>query len=481
MNNQERFEVRVKNLGKLDDALIRVSPLTVLAGLNNTGKTFFSKTLYSIFDVMNVNYIAEEFYHREIRLAEGLGLYRRDVLDRPRNKSSSSPINDLLSKIAEMRTVAESCSIGIENEGNTSFDPNQEYPKLEEAANEVRNAYQELAPSIRLYVLDQNKTLGIDNDKEYTENYMKDLDETIYDLCGIDKMNAHEFVTSVFQRQSIKNIRHNFQVESTNQLRGKDGDIEISMDQDFQLHINEHQEAYHFKISIQTLMEMQRHSRVIYLDSPALWKIKNALERVRRHPSRFRRSSGQLLGVPDYFYDLCDAMLEKSIGENDFPDVFEHLTKDVLHGSISLSNDTGELLFNENGRDTCPLSATSIGVANLGMLAMLIERKVLNKEAFLFIDEPESNLHPAWQVEMTKALWKLASGGVRVVIATHSVDILKRLEVYAEEEKEKAKELITINHFQGDGKVEIGGVEKILDVKKDLSSPYFELYKRSFQ
>ena len=104
----------------------------------------------------------------------------------------------------------------------------------------------------------------------------------------------------------------------------------------------------------------------------------------------------------------------------------------------------------------------------------------MDKGTFLFIDEPESNLHPEWQVAMTEALWELARGGVNIVIATHSVDILKRLEIYAKEKdtKEDAANLIAVNHFQRDGTVQSGGVEKIRDIKRDLSAPFFKLYKR---
>ena len=52
------FQVHIQNLGKLADATVRVSPLTVLAGVNNTGKTFFSKFLYSVLDAVNSPLVA---------------------------------------------------------------------------------------------------------------------------------------------------------------------------------------------------------------------------------------------------------------------------------------------------------------------------------------------------------------------------------------------------------------------------------------
>ena len=97
-------------------------------------------------------------------------------------------------------------------------------------------------------------------------------------------------------------------------------------------------------------------------------------------------------------------------------------------GKIAIS-ESGNLSFQENGR-SFSLPVTATGVANLGTLALLIEQKVLDKDSFLFIDEPEAHLHPAWQVVMAESLFELAKGGVNVVIATHSADILKWLEVH---------------------------------------------------
>ena len=49
------FKVEIKNIGKLADAELRIGKFTVFAGPNNTGKSFVSKLLYSLFDAMNAN------------------------------------------------------------------------------------------------------------------------------------------------------------------------------------------------------------------------------------------------------------------------------------------------------------------------------------------------------------------------------------------------------------------------------------------
>ncbi|MCE2435518.1 MAG: AAA family ATPase [Candidatus Latescibacteria bacterium] len=126
-----------------------------------------------------------------------------------------------------------------------------------------------------------------------------------------------------------------------------------------------------------------------------------------------------------------------------------------------------------------------MGIANLGILALLIERKVLDKGTFLFIDEPEAHLHPAWQVVMAEALFELAKGGVNVVIATHSADILQWLDVHVKKNPED-KQLIALNQFSLNGdkvdedfetdKVEEDFEMKMGKIMHELTKPFSDLY-----
>ena len=193
--------------------------------------------------------------------------------------------------------------------------------------------------------------------------------------------------------------------------------------------------------------------------------------------SRFPLSpiEGRLTGVPGYFYELASALKAKPANGAAFPSLLEKLTReDVLNGKIGIS-EHGELVFQENGQ-TLPLPLVSMGVANLGILALLIERKIIDEETFIFIDEPEAHLHPAWQVVMAETLFGLSKQGVNVVIATHSVDILKWLEVHVKEKPED-KKLIALNHFTPQG-VEGHGEDfeaKMRAIKKSLIRPFADL------
>ena len=109
------------------------------------------------------------------------------------------------------------------------------------------------------------------------------------------------------------------------------------------------------------------------------------------------------------------------------------------------------------------------------MLALLIERGALEPDSFLFIDEPEANLHPAWQVEMADFLFELARQGVHVVISTHSMTILKWLEVHLKKES-KDRALVRLNKFPPDAEWNDDMDAVMAEAKQSLTQPFSDLY-----
>ena len=119
----------------------------------------------------------------------------------------------------------------------------------------------------------------------------------------------------------------------------------------------------------------------------------------------------QLSGVPGYIFNLISLLKKDYVGDIAFPEIYNKLTQtEIMGGQLTITDD-GNILFYENDK-LFPLSITATGIANIGMLSLLIERKVLDKDSLLFVDEPEAHLHPAWQVFLAESLFELARQGV---------------------------------------------------------------------
>ena len=65
------FEVHIKNLGKVGNATIPITPLTIITGANGSGKSFFTKSLYSILTTLNKNLFRDSI-NQEIAVIDRL-------------------------------------------------------------------------------------------------------------------------------------------------------------------------------------------------------------------------------------------------------------------------------------------------------------------------------------------------------------------------------------------------------------------------
>ena len=77
-------------------------------------------------------------------------------------------------------------------------------------------------------------------------------------------------------------------------------------------------------------------------------------------------------------------------------------------------------------KDELPLMRASSMVSELAPLVLYL-RHIVKPGNVIIIEEPESHLHPAKQIELTKQLATLVNKGVRVIVTTHSQWVLETL------------------------------------------------------
>ena len=461
MNHVDKtIKVNIKNIGKLEDEEVRIGQFTVFAGPNNTGKSFVSKLLYSLFNAMNANHVETHLNNTIAPVRSALRSLRTPM------KLDRMWLSSLENEVEKLEALIKEASI-------EEFDDQDVFLKdiIPELTSQIEKIEQ-IATDIPQFP--DQKTAG--RRQRYLERLTNSLAELKEEL---HQTKAENFIVAGIGYELSQNLIQNFQVPIVSDLMREEGTLSEVVVEDFGKFAFL-DEGVEFEIDRSWVQQLQQYSRVIYLESPVYWKLKTALEDIRdylgyRLPA-YRHDRERLSGVPEYFYDLARALKPEYIGEMAFPSVHKKLTgKNVMGGKIAIS-ETGNLYFQENDR-SFPLPVTAMGIANLGILALLIERKVLDEGTFLFIDEPEAHLHPAWQVTMAETLFELAKGGVKVVIATHSVDILKWLEVHVKRNPND-EGLIALNKFSVNG-VETGEQDfnyKIAAIKQELTKPFADLY-----
>ena len=465
------FKVAIKNIGKLADAELRVGRFTVFAGPNNTGKSFVSKLLYSLFDAMNAN-PAETYINRLISPVE-------DAVLRMEPWIGKNPAGFAIQARLAGAIMAEGRRLNALVKEASIDQLDGMIPSLVSQTAKMQDMAADILTSS---LKDVEKDFGDEQQsaREAMEKWkQRELENVISSLAKLketlNQTDARNLIFAGIQEKIRQNLIQNFQVPSLSDLRNEEtalSKVNVENFGSFEFSNGE----IRFDTDISWIKQFQQYSSVIYLESPVYWKLRNVLEEIRRYPTFFTKSGREpLSGVPGYFYDLARALKFEYTGEIAFPDVYERLTcSDVIGGKIGIS-ETGDLSFQENGR-SFSLPVTAMGIANLGILALLIERKVLDKGSYLFIDEPEAHLHPSWQVRMAENLFELSRQGVNVVIATHSADILKWLEVHVKKNPDD-EQLVALNQFPVNGR-QVGEdfESRIAEIKQELTKPFSDLY-----
>jgi hypothetical protein len=94
------------------------------------------------------------------------------------------------------------------------------------------------------------------------------------------------------------------------------------------------------------------------------------------------------------------------------------------------------------------------GLRKFGTLQRLLSNGSLTPQATLFWDEPEANLNPALLKKLAVVLTDLASQGFQIILATHSLFLLKELHVLAQQQKSKVRYFGLYSSPAGDTRVE---------------------------
>lgn len=103
--------------------------------------------------------------------------------------------------------------------------------------------------------------------------------------------------------------------------------------------------------------------------------------------------------------------------------------EEAMNGKVTVDNKTGRFYLSVAGGGDMEMPLVAEGVRKLVMLARLISTGVLLEQGYLFWDEPETNLNPKLIRTVAASIIHLANHGIQIFIATHSLFLLRELEI----------------------------------------------------
>jgi predicted ATPase len=448
-----KLDIKIENLGKLKKGIVKVRQLTVLAGENGTGKSFFTKTLYSIFNVINVNVL-----HKKLLLDLNLIDYiAREYIENIYKGGNNNDKKNIINLTNFINKVKEQI-LDINKNNNISL-------YLISLSNIEISSFDTFIKYLESIKKQPRKFNSIKNEMGLLQYGVKNIQKVI--------KNPRDAYVKTLDEDLTNEVLENFQISGIEELVSKNNSEFIIKSNIFKLSYKKNN--LDFDLTEEFINEISCFSRVIFFESPAYWKVRDALQSAKEN-----KRPKELSGVPKYFYDLDETLKTKSKNSSITELIKEyHNIKNEIGGEFIF--DSGALYFIDNSGDMLDKNLISLGMTNLGMVGALLKHNIIDKGSFVFFDEPETNLHPKWQVLLTKILIKLADNGVNVIIATHSLDIMKSLEVYT---KDKGNDFVGINYFETTSKLftfDSDNInENLIEARNKLAGPYNDLYIENF-
>ena len=442
-----KLQYNLENIGNIDNASITIKPLTIIAGENSSGKTFVTKSLYSILSHIQKNYFVKEFIYSLSSLEKEVLIFLDDEFTEEFEKS----LQEIHSLIQEF--------IFVERKNQKKF------------LDKNKNIFSKFELDILSFFKNQEKPHTLYLSLEYF----------IYLSNHFQEISSEKMMEKL-----VIAFKKNFQITDLQDLINKNSnqDVRLVFDKICDVTIN-----HNLEISIKD--DIENISNIVFFDSPIYIKIRKALQKNSTEYSHMMNlnlkhikakmygypeyQDKYLKGYPEYIDDLYRNLDLEYIDIADFDEISQEIQQ-IISGKFDISR-SGDINYTDNQNNVIPLSLTAMGISNIGLIDLLLRNNVINKGSFLIMDEPEVHLHPEWQVILAKILYKIAKGGANIIIATHSLDFLKAFENILKKENEIAEGIIAINKMPYDESFsELSELEKVGIVLDDLSKPFYDLY-----
>lgn len=352
--------------------ITEINSITVVAGLNNSGKSTIGKVLFSIFNGLNnIEKRTSEYIFRSIYNLLGIP---RDVAIALGYKRAESTVRNVAQKLLE-----------LEN-----------------------NFTKEMVLDI------VNKQLRNNS----SSNYNIDI-EQIYGLLKLSKNDINKRI--------VQNL---FLAEFQGQIQNVDKVDDSSIN----LKIKNHSVNLKWKDNaiVELLSPINLTHEAVYVDDILVLDRLAHFELFRDVPHR-KSLKRKIMG--NKFEESNDAITEKSINElmieGKLKDIFEELNR-IVPGTLEVSDLENTCYKNGENKKDISIFNLSTGLKIFVIIKTLLLNGFLEKNGTLILDEPEVHLHPEWQILLAKIIVLLQKEfKMHILISSHSHYFVNAIEVYS--------------------------------------------------
>ena len=381
------IQISIKDHNAVQSAEIDLNGITLISGINGSGKSSISRLLYYAFKYANdYENIASNSVMPELR-----------------------QIGRLVNNLTGLRR------------GVSSVEMRNYYRHAEEANSiEVKiDAYCAALELFKEFVI-KNENAADPNNESMFKRIRNIIDDSIFDKRRKKDIPLSEMIDDVIRKtQGIKE-----KVQGLSSTRGyslyRQNLTEI-LESDLKgVRIAEYGVPFVGK-EVTNVPVLSYIQQAVYIDTPMIVGI----SRYMWYP------------IMEYWKDLND-LLEIPV-QKSYSHTINQYIKNVIHGGSYYDDSLsfkGNMRYKRDDGLVIDLLDSATGIKSFSLLQMLLRNGVLSENTLLIIDEPEAHLHPQWIVEYARIIIMLYKKiGVKFFIASHSTDFVSAIKYISEKQR----------------------------------------------
>jgi predicted ATPase len=431
------MQFSIENTGIIHNAKISLNGLTVIGGENDTGKSTIGKLLFAI--------------------VKGISRFEQD-LHVSKEKSLNRLVEELYFSIRRITKVDDEVrkvfSINFMRELKTNLD---NYPTL--TVENIEFIFREKEQYINTFEISENekkrllaKLLLIKQELLIEENKTETVKKALTQAFFSEFYG--EISSKFNKKKSILKLD-----EAGNNIF----EIEISKD----------------KIERFDIFDDIFFNEVTFVETPIILQLYNVINSSQTLIEDFANNKmGYGPKVSLHLKDLISKLEAAQYYSNNlFSESYiaNNITSisEIVSGAFSFEKESRDFTFYKNteGKKNAirPVNTAS-GIKSFGVIQLLLKAGILNNRSLLILDEPETHLHPKWQVDYARIIVELVKNEIPIIVTSHSPYLIQALRKYSQ-----VYEIEEITNFYLAEKDTETGLSNFSDVTNDLNKLFQKL------
>lgn len=382
---ERSMRIRLNRIAAVKHADVEIDGITVIAGVNDTGKSTVSKGLWCMFD---------SCYKYE----QQFDLFRKDAI-----RDAARSFVPRLKKLPAYGSVVADLVADELSEN------------LDTLRHDIEQFYDVVLPVGKMF-----SGFADTGEMGYDKKAFEPLYQEVKKILAFDDV---KLMSGVVQTNFLSEFSRKFcNVDEPDKsasialaIRGNDMVVEATNNMVTSVTSPLHLDVRAIYIDDESVLDGVAQSGFSRGHSRGLLD-EDRHQRLRALLSKSQRDDGNVLS----------ALMTNDVLTEVFDQIGQVMPGDLLR-------DNGELMYKPDGyTGSINASSMSAGMKIFGMLSLLLRNGSIERKSVVILDEPEIHLHPEWQIAFAEAIVLLQKAfDLHIMLTTHSPYFLRAVQVYA--------------------------------------------------